>query len=237
MSLTYAQYLTTIATMAVVDPADPSLLAILPNAIDYTELRIQRDLDLLATVSSNTTFGLTANQRALSFTQGTFVTIQDVNILKPVGQSNPNSATRNPCLPVAKEFLDYTYPSSSGAAVPVWFAMLNQNTLYFGPWPDQAYTVELVGTVRFTPLSASNTSNWLSLYVPDLYIAASMVYLSLYQRNFSAAQASNDPAMAGSWEQQYQLLKSAALIEEVRKKFQSTAWSSQSPSPAATPSR
>lgn len=235
MSLTYAQYLTTIATMAVVDPADASLLAILPNAIDYTELRIQRDLDLLATVNSNTTFALTANQRALSFTQGTFVTIQDVNVLTPAGQSNPNLTTRNPCLPVAKEFLDYTYPSSSGAAVPVWFAMLNQNTLYFGPWPDQAYTVELVGTVRFTPLSASNTSNFLSTYFPDLYVQASMIYISQFQRQFGAA--SNDPQMPGSYEAQYQMLLKSAMTEERRKMFASVAWTSQSPSPIATPSR
>lgn len=237
MSLTYAQYITTIAELAVVDPANADFLAILPNAIDYTELRMQRDLDFLATVSSSTAFPLTANQRALTFTQGTFVTIQDVNILTPSGQTNPNSATRNPCLPVAKEFLDYTWPSSSGASVPMWFAMFNQNTLYFGPWPDQNYTAELVGTVRFTPLSATNTSNFLSTYFSDMYVAATLIYISLFQRNFSASQAANDPMMAGSWEVQYQNLLKSALVEENRKKFSSVAWTSQSPSPVATPTR
>lgn len=237
MSLTYAQYVTTIAEMAVVSPTNTSFVNILPNMIDYTELRLQRDLDFLATVNSNTTFALTANQRALTFTQGTFVTIQDVNVLTPVGTSNPNAATRNPCMPVAKEFLDYTWPSSSGATIPIWFAMLNQNTLYFGPWPDQAYTVELVGTVRFTPLSASNTTNFLSAYFPDLYVAASMCYISLFQRNFAANQASNDPMMGGSWEMTYQSLLKSSEVEESRKKFASVAWTSQSPSSVATPSR
>lgn len=235
MSLTYAQYVTTISTMAVVDPADANFVAILPNMIEYTELRIQRDLDLLATVNSNTTFALIANTRALTFTQGTFVTIQDVNVLTPVGQSNPNAATRNPCLPVSKEYLDYTYPSSTGATVPTWFAMFNQNTLYFGPWPDANYTVELVGTVRFTPLSASNTTNFLSTYLDDLYVQASMVYISQFQRQFGAA--ANDPQMPGSYENQYQALLKSADVEEKRKMFQSVAWTSQSPSPVATPSR
>lgn len=235
MSLTYAEYVTTVATMAVVDPANTSFLAILPNAIDYTELRIQRDLDLLATVNSNTTFALTANQRALTFTQGTFVTIQDVNVLTPVGTSNPNAATRNPCLIVSKEYLDYTWPSASGAAVPNLAAPFNQNTLYFGPWPDQGYTVELVGTVRFTPLSASNTTNFLSTYFSDLYVQASLIYISQFQRQFGAA--ANDPQMPGSYEAQYQLLLKSANIEERRKMFQSVAWTSQSPSPVATPSR
>lgn len=235
MSLTYAQYLTTVAGLAVVDPTNADFLAVLPNAIDYTELRIQRDLDFLATINSNTTTSLTANQRALTFTQGLFVTLQNVNVLTPVGTSNPNAATRNPCLPVSKEYLDYVYPSSTNADVPAWFAMLNQNTLYFGPWPDAAYSVELVGTVRFTPLSSSNTSNFLSTYLPDLYVQASMVYISQFQRQFGAA--ANDPQMPGSYEAQYQTLLKSATVEENRKKFESVAWTSQSPSPVATPSR
>lgn len=235
MSLTYAQYLTTVAGLAVVDPTNADFLAVLPNAIDYTELRMQRDLDFLATINSNTTTSLTANQRALTFTQGLFVTLQNVNVLTPVGTSNPNAATRNPCLPVSKEYLDYVYPNSTSADVPAWFAMLNQNTLYFGPWPDAAYSVELVGTVRFTPLSSSNTSNFLSTYLPDLYVQASMVYISQFQRQFGAA--ANDPQMPGSYEAQYQTLLKSATVEENRKKFESVAWTSQSPSPVATPSR
>jgi len=231
----YAEYVTTVSELAVIVPPSTDFLAILPNAIDYTELRIQRDLDLLATVSSNTTFALTANTRAITFTEGTFVTIQNVNILTPVGTSNPNAATRNPCLPVAKEVLDYTWPSSAGAAIPSQFAMFNQNTLYFGPWPDMGYTVELVGTVRFTPLSTTNTTNFLSLYFADLYVQASMIYISQYQRQFGAA--ANDPQMPGSYEMQYQTLLKSAEVEEQRKKFASAAWTSQSPSPVATPTR
>ena len=44
--LTYATYKTQIATMAVVAEDDTAFLEILPLAIDYAELRIQRDLDL-----------------------------------------------------------------------------------------------------------------------------------------------------------------------------------------------
>lgn len=235
MSLTYDQFVTQVATMAVVTPTDPSFVAILPEMIDYTELRIQRDLDLLATVASNTTFPLTTNVRSVTFTQGTFVTLQNVNVITPAGTSDPNSGTRNPCLIVTKEFLDYTWPSATGAGVPVLAAPFNQNTLYFGPWPDANYSLELVGTVRFTPLSSSNTTNFLSLYLPDLYVAAAMIWISLFQRNFSAT--ANDPQMGFSYEQQYQALLKSAVVEEARKKFQSVAWTSQSPSPVATPSR
>ena len=232
MSLTYAQYVTTVAGLAVVAPTNADFLAILPNAIDYTELRIQRDLDLLATVSGNPTpLILTPNNRVLTFTQGTFVTIQDVNIvLNAFG-------LRAPCLPVTKEFLDYTWPTNAGASAPQYFAMFNQNTIYFGPWPSLPYTAELIGTVRFTPLSATNTTNFLSTFFPDAYVAATMCYLSLYQRNFAGNQGSNDQMMGGSWEMTYQSLIKPAEVEEKRKMFQSVAWTSQSPSPVATPSR
>lgn len=221
--------------MAVVTPTDPAFVAILPEMIDYSELRLQRDLDFLATIASNSTFSLATNTRYLTFTQGTFVTLQDVNVITPVGTSDPNGGTRNPCLPVTKELLDYTYPSATGAGVPDKFAMFNQNTLYFGPWPDANYSVELVGTVRFTPLSATNTSNFLSTYFPDLYVAAAMIWISLFQRQFGAA--ANDPQMQSGYESTYQTLLHSATVEENRKKFQAAAWTSQSSSPVATPSR
>ena len=67
-------------------------------------------------------------------------------------------------------------------------------------------------------------------------IMASMVYLSAYQRNFSG-MAANDPNMPVSYESQYQALLKGATIEEARKKFQSSAWTSQSPAVVASPGR
>jgi hypothetical protein len=78
-------------------------------------------------------------------------------------------------------------------------------------------------------------TNFLSTYLPDLYVQASMIYISQFQRQFGAA--ANDPQMPGSYEAQYQTLLKSAAVEEARKKFQSVAWTSQSPSPVATPSR
>jgi hypothetical protein len=68
-----------------------------------------------------------------------------------------------------------------------------------------------------------------------MMIMASMVYISAYQRNFG--RQSDDPQMAQSYENQYQLLKNSALVEENRKKYAAAAWTSYSPSPVATPTR
>ena len=53
----------------------------------------------------------------------------------------------------------------------------------------------------------------------DLLIAASMVWVTGYQRNFGAQ--GNDPQYASSWEGQYQIAFKSANVEELRKKWTS----------------
>ncbi len=233
--LTYADYVTQIATLAVVSPTDTNFLIALPMAITYAENRIYRDLDLLATVMTNATKAFTANNRSVSVAIADFVTLQQVNVITPYGITNPELGTRNPLLPVTKEYLDNQWPSSAGVAIPTSFAMINQSNFIVGPWPDQAYQIELVGTFRPDSLSASNTSTVLSLYWPDLLIMASMIYVSGYQRNFG--RSNDDPQMAVTYESQYQALMKGAMVEEGRKKFWAAAWSSMSPAPVASPTR
>jgi hypothetical protein len=234
--LTYSDYVTQIAQMAVVPSTDPNFQAILPAMITYAENRIYRDLDLLTTVSSNSSYALSNNSRSLSFALGDFITVQEVNVITPAGVTNPDLGTRNALLPVTKEFLNYVYSSAASKAVPYYFAMLNQNTLVFGPWSDNNYTVEIVGTIRPNSLSGTNTTTFISLYLPDLMIMASLVYIAAFQRNFSSSM-SNDPQMPVTYEQQYQTLLKSAGIEEFRKKFQAGGWTSMTPAVAASPTR
>lgn len=233
--LTYSQYVTQIATMAVVAEDDAAYVTILPQMITYAENRICRDIDFLSTVSANTTYSLSSGSRSVSVAVGDFVTLQEVNVITPVGTTNPDAGTRNPLLPVDKTFLDFVYPSSTGAAVPQFFAMIDQSKFIVGPWPDASYALEIIGTVRPASLSASNTTTFISTYLPDLLIMASMIYISAYQRNFG--RQSDDPQMALSYEQQYKALLEPAMIEEARKKFSASAWTSMAPPVAATPTR
>jgi len=84
-------------------------------------------------------------------------------------------------------------------------------------------------------LSSTNTTTFISLYLPDLFLMASMIFVSGFQHNFG--RQSDDPAMAQSYEGQYKTLLTGAMIEEARKKFQASAWSSMSPPVAASPTR
>jgi hypothetical protein len=151
--------------------------------------------------------------------------------------TNPDLCARVPLLPATKEFLDAVYGSSFTAnrAAPKYFVPFNETLFFVGPVPDQAYPVEVVGTYRPNSLSSSNTSTFISLYLPDIFIMASMIYISAYQRNFG--RQSDDPAMAQSYESQYKTLLQGAIVEEARKKFDAAGWSSQSPATVATPTR
>lgn len=233
--LTYTTYKTALATLSVVPETDPNWLAILPSAIDYAELRIYRDLDLLSTVSSTTDYVLTQNASKVVLPEGVFVTIQNVNIIAPAGTVVPDNGTRVPLLPVSKEYIQYAWPSAINASTPKYFAMINNRSFSVGPWPDANYRMEIIGTIRPPTLSDTNPTTFISEYLPDLFLMASMIFISGYQRNFG--RQSDDPAMSQSYESQYTALLRGATVEEFRKKFSASGWSSMSPSPIATPGR
>lgn len=233
--LTYSQYVTQIATLAVVEETNPAFITILPQMITYAENRIYRDLDFLFTSTANTAFSTNASTRSVVVPQGTFVVPEQINIITPAGETDPDQGNRITLLPVTKEYLDTVYGNSQVKGVPVAFAPFDDYRFLLGPYPDDVYTCEIVGTIRPDSLSANNTTTFISLYLPDLFIMASMIYVSGYQRNFG--RANDDPQMAVTYESQYQALLVGAKDEENRKKFEAAAWSSQSRSTSATPTR
>lgn len=237
--LTYATYKTQIATLAVVEETNAEFLTILPQTITYAENRMYRDLDFNFTSTPITGYALTPGNRGLTIPEGTLVVTDQINIITPVGVSDPDAstATRNPCLATTKEFLDAVYGSSTSAnrGMPQYFVPFNDNLFLFGPVPDVSYNVEIIGTYRPESLSATNTTTFISLYLPDVFIMASMIYISGYQRNFG--RSNDDPQMAVTYESQYQALLKGAAVEESRKKFTASGWSAESASPVATPTR
>jgi len=230
-------YIDQIATMAVVEPTNTEFLIILPQMITYAENRMYRDLDFLFTSIATTAYSTTAGSRQIAVPAGTFVVPEQINIITPAGTSDPDLGTRVPLLPTTKEFLDACYGSGIAAnrGLPKYWVPFDDYTFLIGPYPDASYTCEIVGTYRPDSLSATNKTTFISLYLPDLFIMASMVYISAYQRNFG--RANDDPQMAVTYESQYQALLKVADLEENRKKFEAAAWSSQEPSISATPTR
>ena len=233
----YNAYVQQISTMAVVPVTDTNFQIILPQMISYAELRMQRDLDFLSTQISNSNYLLTAGNGTLTIPTSAFVVMETFEVIDGSGSSMP-------LLAVGKEFIQNVYGTGSSTGLPQYFAVyggdsattgLTSQNMIVGPIPDLNYAIRLTGTVRSAPLSASNTTTYISTYLPDMFIMASMIYISAFQRNFG--RQSDDPQMAQSYEGQYQILKDSALLEENRKKFEAAAWTSYSPAPAATPTR
>ena len=218
-------YVNQMATMAVVDPTDTAFVEILPSMITYAENRIYRDLDFLFTSASNSNYSVLNGARKISippganfgvsggYGGGVLVVAEQINLLTPAGTTDPEGAIRIPLLPTTKEFLDAAYGDPTYLAMPKYFCPFDDYLFYVGPFPDQSYTIEIVGTYRpdsFGPsasdatflanyqtytgtaypnYASTTTTTFISLYLPELFIMASMIYISAYQRNFSSAMS------------------------------------------------
>lgn len=234
MSLTYASYVTDLANLLVVPSTDANYTTVLPNIIDDAEQRIYRELDFLATVTTFSSLSLSSDSRNVTLPSSVVcVVVDSINVL-----STAAVPSRTPLSAVSKDWLNTVYPtatSSSSTAIPLYFAMVTDQTLLVAPPAGQTYNLEVTTTVRPSALSSNNTTTYLTNYLPDLFIAASMVFANSYLKNFGAV--SDDPRSAASWEAHYQTLKQSAEVEEFRKKFGSQGWTSKQPNPVATPPR
>jgi hypothetical protein len=263
-ALSYNGYVTQVATLAVlqqtlittgtspnslVTSSDPNFTNVIPQMLNYAELRIQRDLDFLATQNQKTTTVSATSTNQFALPSQEFVTLQTVTVTDPNGGVTP-------LLPISKSFLQNVYATNGATGTPQYFAVYGNNQLtssstvdsnqniIFGPWTPATgtYTFTITGTTRQPTLynfavsgQADTNYTFISQNLPDMLVMASMIYISAYQRNFG--RINDDPAMAQTYESQYQALMKGAMVEEARKKYQAAGWTSYSPSPVATPTR
>jgi len=271
MAYTYTSFQTALALEMIVPNAlstapnaginDPNFQAILPTIVDQAEQRCYRELNLLYAVAEQW-FVMIPYQRTQSFaaagaidqaTGNPIIGAPQIIIPSRVGVGSPSVIAEpspptfgpQPLYPVTMDYIDAiysnVYPSWEPTGLPEVFALHDDMDIAFGPTPDQAYTLQVVGQTRpialykvpFTTVAGDQTT-FLTSVLPDLFLAASMVAASAYRHNFGAQ--SDDPRMAVSWESQYQTLLASAKTEEIRKRF--LGWgmmSSQSPPPPPAP--
>lgn len=253
--LSYNSYITQIAALAIYqtqtnagvvqlyDGNGTTLNTVTSQMLDYAELRIQRDLDLEQSVSNNSSLALTSGNNILTMDVNSFITVQSIAYV--------SGTVTQRILPTSRAFIDEIYPDSSVQGNPVYYAPCGGDAsttgatsqlFLFGPTPDQNYSLSINGTLRMISLNSFASSGvadtqytFISAYLPDLLLMASMVYLSGFQRNFG--RASDDPAMAQSYESQYQSLLKGAMVEENRRKMWASAWTALSVPVVATSNR
>lgn len=234
--LDYNTFVATIANLAVVPPTDLNFQQILPAIISDGENRCYRELQLLDTETRDTGGNLTANSRNFTLPQtvGQFVVTHGLNVFTPVG----NSSNRNQLVPVSRDFLDWAAGNEMAQttpSIPKYYSPITDQLFIVGPSPDANYTMEVIGTIRPTPLSPTMLTTYLTNVLPDLFIAACMIFVAGYQQNFSAM--ADNPQQALSWKSHYDELFASANMEENIKRYTSQAWTSQPPAPLATPPR
>lgn len=254
--LSFNGWVQTVGAMAVVQTqvttgvwgfVDPPLQTILPQILSYAEARIQRDIDALQARSSNT-YALTVSNNLLSIPVNDFLVIETFEVTQV---SNSVVVNSFPLIPVSKEFIQNCYSGVFSTGMPKYCAMYgdtfgdgantNVNVL-LGPAPNSAYPVRVTGVIRMPSLFKLATSGpadtsytYISQWLPDLLLQASMIFISAYQRNFSAN--SDDPAMPVNYEKQYRTLLAGAIAEENRKKGLGSGYSAYSTPATATSTR
>lgn len=229
MSLTYTTYVAQLSNLMVISSTDSNFTTFLPGCIDYAEQRIYRELDFLNTRVTDTTrtFGAGLRTFSLPTGTGTYIVVESMNAI------SQSSGTRNQMVPVTKEFIDAVYPNTTTTGTPQYFAPVTNAQYMIAPTPSVNFTAEIIGTQRPTALSSTNTTTFITTYCPDLFIAASMVFATGYQRDFGAE--SDDPKSGASWEQQYQNLMASVSQEQLRAKFEGAAWTPMIPAPVQPP--
>jgi hypothetical protein len=212
--LTYTTYQSAVATQIPTITSDPNFTAMVPVSIDYAELSIYRDLDFLALHGSLALGAATVGINTQAVPTG-------VVVLESLFYGTNNV----PATPASQDYIRTVYAGASNGP-PECFAVTGAATgagwvpalqVLLGPAPDQTYTLTGYGTERQAPLSATNTTTWISQNLPDLFFAAAMIFWSGYNRNFGAQQ--DDPRQAVSWLEEYCRILEKLNREETRKKF------------------
>lgn len=238
MSYTYDQWVTYLGNELFIPTSDPNFQTQLPLIIDQSEQDLYRALDLLNCIIRDSSATLTPNSRDFTLPQslGRFVGTESMNIFTTVGVT---STGRQPLTPNSRETIDRIWGNETASfspSIPDMYAMITDQTIIVGPPPDAAYTMEVVGWIRPTPLSAANPTTYLTLYLPDLFFAKSMVFGYAYLKDFGVVGA-DDPQGSVTWQKEYDLLFQSANVEEQRKKYSAGNWMPKSPNPLATPPR
>lgn len=233
--MNYSEWVAAIGVATGMGAEDENYVALIEQTIEYAEGRIYRDplFDFLATRGTAT--GPTAtNNRDLTL-PATILIVDAANVIIPAGSAPGQSgSTRVPLLRMSLAYIDAVWGAQNTVGSPAVYAPLTDRLWRIGPVPDGIYTVEWVGTTRPDPLSNENPNTFITQNMPELFFAASMVFLAgAYMKNYGAQ--ADDPGSAMSWEAQFNALKTGPAVEEARRKSLSAGGTPLTPTPLATP--
>ena len=155
--------------------------------IDTVELRLSREL---------------RNCPELYKHQTASLTIGDAYITKPsdlitmISFSLLSSASKRTAIEYRDvSFINEYWPTRSSTGTPKFYADWNDDVFIVAPTPSAALTIEMNYRKRFTALSSSNTTSWLTANAYDLLLYGCLIEAAIYDKN---------PQMMQLYEKRYQ---------------------------------
>jgi hypothetical protein len=152
---------------------DATLIARVPTFIQLFEAKMNRTL-LVPQMEkrSTTTIDLGSTEPEFITLPTDFQTMRTVRLSGVAGKPRLQFMT-----PTQLE--DYRYSTDNVAGKPIYFSIFGDE-MELAPTPNEAYTLEMIYRANLGPLSDANTSNWLLLKAPDLYLYGTLMESAPY---------------------------------------------------------
>lgn len=245
MSRTYDGLVADLQNLLQQDPNNPNATQFqdfIPTIIDNAEQRIYREIPFLTERRQTSPAVTVSGENRIDITTATTpcVTVEQFALFTPAGATAPplgQGVRVNYLGPVSLDFLNMVWPdtvaTSAPGAIQGYWAMYDDKTVVLAPTPDGAYYTGMTGLFRPETMSATNQTTYLGTNYPDLLLSACMILGAAWERNFGSQ--ADDPKMASSWEQLYEVQKTSALAEEGRRRGESVGWTAMAQFQATPP--
>lgn len=158
---------------------DPIVFQQLPELINFAERRISRELKVMGFIVA-ATFTMQANL-AVYAKPDRWRELISLNC-----GSSATSNVRNQIFPRSLEYLRTYWPddTQTGTTVygvatpPKFYAEYNYQNIIVAPTPDLAYPAELLYYEEPALLDATNNTNWITTYAPNLLLYSALLECS-----------------------------------------------------------
>ncbi|MGE0056243.1 MAG: hypothetical protein AB7S74_18770 [Hyphomicrobium sp.] len=152
---------------------DTTLVARVPTFIQLFEAKMNRDL-LVPQMEKRVTATVDINSAEPEFiTLPTdFQTMRTVRLNGVPGKPRLQFMT-------PPQIDDYRYRTDNVTGQPVYLSIFGDE-LELAPTPNKGYSLEMIYRANIAPLSDSNTTNWLLLKAPDLYLYGTLMESAPY---------------------------------------------------------
>lgn len=158
------------------DRDDADTTAEVPNFIYQAEQRIAREsknIGFVQYVTSNFTPGVWVYPKPARWRR---------NITFNYGTGTGNNV-RNPVVLRSYEFLRNYWPDPTQTSAPLFYSEYGYSNFLIAPTPDQAYPFEYGYLELPEPITPSNQTNWLTNYVPDVLLYATLLEAIPFLKN------------------------------------------------------